>query len=176
MSVVRFIGCLHLGHEWMATHRGFESSEQHDEYLINQWNSVVNKKDLVYILGDIAMETPKFYYKLNILKGRKKVILGNHDIAKDVPELLKYVEDVSGAISYKGYILTHIPIHPSEVHFTKCNIHAHIHHKNFIPDIYVPERYGTKSKVEYSTVDKYVNVDAHLIDYKPKTLKELNLI
>ena len=50
MSNVRFIGCLHLGHEWMAKHRGFENSEKHDEHLIESWNSIVNKKDLTYIL------------------------------------------------------------------------------------------------------------------------------
>ena len=33
---VRFIGCLHLGHKWMAQHRGFQDEFYHDEYLIEQ--------------------------------------------------------------------------------------------------------------------------------------------
>lgn len=173
MSRVLMIGCLHLGHKWMAKYRGFQDEWYHDDYLMDQWNSTVDKKDLVYILGDITMETPEYYYKLDLLKGRKRVVLGNHDRPKDVPELLKYVETVSGIEYYEGFLLTHCPIHPNEISFCRGNIHAHIHHANILDDIYVPEKYGQESKVPYSTIDKYFNVDAKLLDFKPKTLEEL---
>mgnify|MGYP002477993094 CR=1 FL=1 len=60
MSVVRFIADLHLGHTNMAIKRGFLTVEEHDEYIITQWNSVVNKRDVTYILGDITMEKKSF--------------------------------------------------------------------------------------------------------------------
>ena len=107
-----FIGCLHLGHNNIAKWRGFKDSEEHDEYLIKQWNSVIKKRDMVWILGDVGMETSKYYFKLDLLNGDKKVVLGNHDKWQDVPELLKYVKGVSGMVDYKGYALTHAPIHP----------------------------------------------------------------
>jgi len=175
MSNVKFIGCLHLGHKWMAKHRGFQDEFHHDEHLIEQWNKVVHKRDLVYILGDVTMEKSEHYYRLDQLNGRKIVVLGNHDLPKHIKELLTYVESVAGMIDYKGCVLTHAPIHPSEISFCRRNIHAHIHHTNELPEVYVPERYGDKSKVEYPTLHKYICVDTHLINYQPKTLIELGI-
>lgn len=172
--MVYFIGCLHLGHESMAKYRGFSDSWEHDEWLIKCWNSVVRKKDLVYILGDITMETPEHYYKLDLLHGRKKVVLGNHDRGRDVPELLNYVEEVNGMVDYKGCALTHAPIHPNETSFYRLNIHAHIHHMNKLEDMYILDKYGQDDdRSRYFTLNKYRNVDAHLIEYKPKPLEQL---
>lgn len=155
--ITRFIGCLHFGHKNMAIHRGFVDEVEHDEYLIEQWNSVVNKKDITYILGDITMEKSFWYYQLDRLNGIKHVVLGNHDRRQDIPELLKYVNSIGGAVKYKGYILTHIPIHPNEIGRFKGNIHAHIHENTLIPNY----------------MNRYFNVDAKLIDFKPKTIYEL---
>ena len=79
MSIVRFIADLHLGHKFMATHRGFASVEEHDEHIITQWNSVVHKRDTTYILGDVTMEKAEQYALLDRLNGAKRVVLGNHD-------------------------------------------------------------------------------------------------
>ena len=162
MQQVRFIGCLHLGHENMAKRRGFTSSQEHDEYLIEQWNSVVNKHDTVWILGDVTMEKTHPYPLLKQMRGVKKVVLGNHDKPGHVPELLKYVNSVSGMVQYKGFWLTHAPVHPFEMSYGKIggNIHAHIHEAQLIPFLDYPDA-------------KYYNVDAHKIDYKPKTIEEL---
>lgn len=155
---VRFISDLHFGHENLATNlRGFSSAIEHDEYIIDQWNSIVsNKKDITYILGDITMANSRFYYLLNRLKGIKHVILGNHDRRQDIPKLLEYVDTVSGMINYKKeFILTHCPIHPSELEFRyKYNIHGHVH-ANTIPD------------------NRYINVCCEALEYKPKTIEEL---
>jgi calcineurin-like phosphoesterase family protein len=177
MSNVRFIGCLHLGHKSLATKfRGFSDAVAHDEYLIKQWNSVVYKKDLVYILGDVTMETTEHYYKLNRLNGRKIVVLGNHDLPKHVKELLNYVESVAGMVDYKGNVLTHCPIHPNEVHFCRYNIHAHLHHESKLEDCIVNDHYLDEGSKPLPTIHKYKCVDAHLINYKPKTLIELGII
>lgn len=155
---VRFISDLHFGHENMAKNlRCFESAIEHDEYIIQCWNdTVTNKKDITYILGDITMEHSKFYYLLNRLNGIKHVVLGNHDRRQDVPKLLKYVDTVSGMINYKKeFILTHCPIHPSELEYRyKYNIHGHVHVKS-IDD------------------SRYINVCCEVIDYKPKLIEEL---
>lgn len=173
MSNVRFIGCLHLGHETVAKWRGFQDSFYHDEHLIEQWNKVVNKKDLTYILGDVTMETAEHYYKLDRLKGRKVVVLGNHDKYRDIPELLKYVDGVAGMVDYKGCVLTHCPIHPSEISFCRLNIHAHIHHNNKLEELECSPRYGDEGDKKEKTAHKYKCVDAYLLDFKPKLLEEL---
>ena len=117
MSIVRFIGCLHLGHNNIAIHRGWNNAEEQDEYLIQQWNKAVSKRDTTYIVGDVTMEKPNDYYKLDQLNGRKIVVLGNHDKHQNVKQLLMHVDGVAGAVDYKGFIVTHVPIHPNEVTF-----------------------------------------------------------
>ncbi len=91
---------------------------------------------------------------LDRLNGIKKVVLGNHDSPKYVPELLKHVKFVCGIIEYKGYLLSHIPIHPCQLFRFKGNIHGHIH-ENSLED------------------ERYINVSCEVIDYLPKTLDEL---
>lgn len=174
MSTVRFIGCLHFGHKWMAQHRGFTDEFYHDEAIIDGWNSVVSKRDLTYILGDVTMETDKYYYQLDRLNGRKIVVLGNHDLPKHTRRLLNHVETVAGMVDYKGYVLTHCPIHPNEIGFCRGNIHAHIHHENKLWDLVVPERYDDPDSRMSTTLHKYHNVDAKLVNFRPISLNELN--
>jgi calcineurin-like phosphoesterase family protein len=163
MCKVRFIADLHLGHANMAKMRKFQDEFYHDEYIVDQWNSVVDKRDLTYILGDVTMENSKNYYKLNSLNGRKVVILGNHDRPQDVPELLKYVDKVSGMVKYKGIWLTHCPVHESELEYrVNKNIHGHIHEKSVMKDAYEQD-------------SRYICVSCEHVDYKPKTLEELGI-
>lgn len=153
MSKVHIIADLHFGHENIAINRGFRNSEEHDNFIIDNWNSVVHKNDWVWILGDIGMEKTSHYHLLNMLKGKKKVILGNHDLPKHVPELLKYVESVGAMVKYKGYILTHCPIHESEMRYYNINIHGHVHEK---------------------TIDdsRYLNVSCDVLNYTPMEFPE----
>lgn len=155
MCTVRFISDLHFGHKNLAqTLRGFQDEFYHDEFIIEQWNRVVGKRDLTYILGDITMEKTDHYFQLDRLNGRKYIVLGNHDLIQHIPELLKYVEKVGGMVQYKGHILTHCPIHPSELRDWGKNIHGHIHN----------------GKIDDS---RYINVSCEAVGYQPKTLDEL---
>jgi calcineurin-like phosphoesterase family protein len=175
MSTVRFIGCLHLGHDKLAQWRGFVDANQQDEYLIRQWNKVVTKKDLTYILGDVTMESNKDYYKLGKLNGRKIVVLGNHDKAKHVKDLLEYVESVAGVIGYKGCMLTHVPVHPMETGRFRANIHAHIHHNNKLVEVECPNFYQDTDSIITNTLHKYYCVDAKLLDFTPVSLVDLGI-
>jgi calcineurin-like phosphoesterase family protein len=171
MSIVRFIADLHLGHKVVAEHRGFDSVEAHDEHIISQWNSVVNKRDTTYILGDVTMEKADSYALLDRLNGVKRVVLGNHDLPKHVPALLQYVQSVSGMEKYKGIFLTHCPIHPMELeHRVSRNIHGHIHGKVVMLDVY---EYG--HKVNAIPDQRYHCVSCEQVDFVPRTLKELGI-
>lgn len=156
----------------MSQHRGFQDRFYHDEKLIHDWNLTVDKRDITYILGDITMETSEHYYQLDRLNGGKRVLLGNHDRPKDVPELLKYVDTVAGMEDYKGFVLTHCPIHPAEISFYRGNIHSHIH-ENKLQEVEYLSRYGDPGSIVEKTLHKYHCVDAHLINYRPKTIEEL---
>lgn len=166
MSVVRLIADLHFGHKGMAIKRGFQDEFYHDQTIVDNWNSVVHKRDLTYILGDVTMESKEHYYRLDEMNGRKIVVLGNHDMKNHIPELLKYVDQVAGMIKYsqKGYpkmFLTHCPIHPRELDYrVELNIHGHIHE-------YLVEDKNRKPD------KRYVCVSCEHVDYTPRTLEEL---
>ena len=171
MSTVRFIADLHLGHDNMAKRRGFQSTADHDNHIISRWNSVVSKRDLTYILGDVTMESKSHYQALDKLNGRKIVVLGNHDKASHVKDLLNHVESVSGMVKYKGIFLTHCPIHPRELEYrVSHNIHGHIH-SNYVE--YDVRLFGIKI---VSRVDRrYICVSCEHTQYLPKTLAELGI-
>jgi calcineurin-like phosphoesterase family protein len=155
----------------MAKRRGFNTIEEHDEYFVKQWNSVVAKRDLTYILGDITMESAKAYPILDRLNGRKIVVGGNHDKPGHTRELLKHVDSIAGMIQYKGIFLTHCPVHPREMKYRiKHNIHGHIH-ENFIEKEF--RFLGIKI---FSRVDRrYHCVSCEHVNYTPKSLKELGI-
>jgi calcineurin-like phosphoesterase family protein len=139
-----------LGHESIAEMRGFSSSEAHDKVLLDGINSVITKRDKLFILGDVTMENAKHYHKLDSIRGYKHVILGNHDRHTNLPELLKHVDGACGCLKYKKLaMLSHIPIHPVEFDYrVSLNIHAHLHNKA-ISD------------------PRYYNVDAARLGYVP---------
>ena len=153
MADIYFISDPHFGHINMALKRGFDTVEEHDELIVSNWNKVITKRDVVYLLGDITMEKGN-YDVLDRLNGIIKVVLGNHDMPQHVPKLLEKVNKVSGCIKWKDCILTHIPIHPMEIDRFRYNIHGHIH--------------------EYDTGHpKYINVSCETIGYTPRTFEEL---
>ncbi len=61
--------------------RPFDTVEEHDDYLVRQWNAVVRPHDTVYHLGDVCwgrggVEKFKILERLN---GNIHLIRGNHD-------------------------------------------------------------------------------------------------
>ena len=86
--------------------------------------------------------------------GRIVVVGGNHDEYKHCKHLLEHVEAIGGCVEYKGFVLTHIPIHESQIDRFRGNIHGHLH---------------------TFTIDhpKYFNASCEQIEYKPKTIEEL---
>ena len=82
-----FTSDLHLGHNNIIQYanRPFTSTESMDKTIIDNWNSVVDDKDIVFILGDFTMlGTKSWVYYLSKLKGVKYLIIGNHD--KSIPK------------------------------------------------------------------------------------------
>jgi calcineurin-like phosphoesterase family protein len=84
-----YISDLHFLHERILKlqPRPFSSIDEHDEHIIANWNAVVGDEDRVYILGDFAMQLDKQADKVrwlfSRLKGRKYLVIGNHDVDED---------------------------------------------------------------------------------------------
>ncbi len=128
-SKVRFISDLHIGHkkilEFSGILRGGLTVDEHDEWIVDSWNSVVNKRDVVWVLGDICFDKHKLHL-LGQLRGRVRVLLGNHDM-QGIPEHFRDCLSVHGLATYKGFWVSHCPIHPMELRGRKGNIHGHLH-------------------------------------------------
>ncbi len=139
MSNVFLISDTHFGHrkilEFEKEFRPFNSIEEHDEFIVNQWNKTVSKRDVVYHLGDVLFGTNAFE-SFSRLNGTIKLILGNHD-QYPTETYLQYVNKVHGSYKFDGNILTHIPIHESQFMRFKRNIHGHLHSKRLDDDRYV---------------------------------------
>ena len=160
---------LHLGHANIIKlcNRPFSNAEEMNETLVSNWNCVVSKNDIVYVLGDVAFRAP-FSMKpiLKKLNGTKHLIVGNHDTAwvKNLNPL-DYFVSVSNLLEVKD----------GETHITLCHypmiswnrsmrgavhIHGHIH--NNLHDPF----YALQNRAAY-------NAGVEVNDYKPATLEQL---
>lgn len=73
----------HFGHEMIIglCGRPFSSVEEMDAAMVNLWNDVVGKNDIVYHLGDFCFGSADYAAHIfHQLHGRKILILGNHDV------------------------------------------------------------------------------------------------
>lgn len=115
---------LHFNHQnilkYEPASRPFETVEEMNETLINNWNSYVNDEDTVFILGDLCMgQVSEAAALVNRLKGKKILVRGNHDTKGRI----KVYEEECGIevhdiyyLPYKGrfFIMCHFPIDSKE--------------------------------------------------------------
>lgn len=164
MSNKWVISDLHFGHanilKYAGNLRGGTNSQEHDEWLITQWNSVVKKNDLVYVLGDAAMNL-EAYRNFKKIKGQKHLIRGNHDI-NNARHLLDYFCDVSGLLRFKGtFWMSHAPIHSGSLRGL-YNLHGHVHQNSV-------------KKEDGSLDERYINCCVEMSYGIPQSLDELLL-
>jgi calcineurin-like phosphoesterase family protein len=126
------IADLHLGHKKLAEVRGFPSYQAHDDAIVQAWNRVVAKRDVVYVLGDV--------FRLDlvpVLNGTKKLALGNHD-QRPVRVYAELFSQVRAMFEFDGCLLTHIPVHPGQFGRYELNVHGHTHAHHLDDERYVP--------------------------------------
>ena len=119
--------------------RPFETVHEHDELVIQRWNETVTPEDYVYHLGDVAINKQIIKHGLlSRLMGHKRLVRGNHDIC-DTRDYMKDFGEIFGVrvfqpgtfknqqLEGKGFILSHIPIHPASIKEGWVNVHGHTH-------------------------------------------------
>lgn len=124
-----FISDLHLGDNQIiefGTRPDFgKTPQEHDAILLDRINSTVNKRDKLFILGDVAFSNTGIETFKQINCQNIEIIWGNHD---PIDKLLPYTQKFHGFCKYKNdFWLSHCPIHPAELRGKK-NIHGHVHH------------------------------------------------
>lgn len=114
-----YIADSHFFHETLnhkMDHRGFESVEAMNQYMLEQWNKKVRENDEVIILGDFSWgKTQETNELLGLLHGRLYLIQGNHDrflkkkeYNADRFEWIKPYEELQD--NKRKVILSHYPI------------------------------------------------------------------
>lgn len=171
--MIYYIGDMHLGHKNVIEYDGrpFESVEKMDAVLIENWNRVVKDIDDVYIIGDFVYRSShEASYYLKQLKGRKHLIIGNHDL-KTIED--KYACACFESMERMGYIkdenrdivMCHYPI--AEWNGKQRNknaayhVYSHIHNRNDVVYDFMRQQKGA------------LNAGCMINNYMPVTLSQL---
>lgn len=131
--------------------------------MVDNWNKVVKPQDKVYHLGDFCFNERVLTKFAPRLKGRKFLVMGNHDTCP-TNVYLKYFEQLHAALPFNklGIICTHIPVHSSQLEYRfKRNFHGHLH-TEVVKNPYT----GAKDH-------RYVNVSVEQINFQPVSLENL---
>lgn len=162
MRNIFIVSDTHFGHSNILKFTGndgnlirprFSSVEEMDEHMVDRWNSTVRDGDIVYHLGDVYFE--KGHQVLKRLRGRKRLILGNHDNGK-ASYLQCSFEKILMWRMFPEFncVLTHVPIHESGMFKVQYNLHGHIHQNK-------------------SPTPRHINCSVEVQDYTPKSIEEL---
>ena len=186
-----YIADLHIGCTNLYEHRTLE----HDQILKNNWNSIITNADDVYILGDIGRtgntkETEYLISQIATLKGKKHLIIGNHDNLKDIRlrqlfiEIIDYKEiiDNFNGMSHK-LILSHYPILMwNNQHKKSILLYGHLHdteedyiYQNALAMLNTSfEKHTKEGRTDCpKCIAINVGVMKEYMNYTPRTLKEL---
>lgn len=85
----RYIADLHFGHHSIIANcnRPFSSTDEMDAEIVRRWNAAVKSDDdITYVLGDYGRpgkDPLAFRRTFHSLRGRKVLVIGNHDQRKD---------------------------------------------------------------------------------------------
>ncbi len=173
--MIYFTADLHLGHHNVSALAGrpFTSTEEMDEVLIDNWNKKVKGCDTVFILGDLIVGDTDPERYLGRLKGKKILLLGNHDHGWiESVDKNKYFNKIELMIEQslfgKMFTLCHYPLTEwrnsrKEFDCKKLGflIHGHIHGR--FKELYVP----------LFTSPNALNAGVDINGYQPVTFEEL---
>ena len=101
-----------------------------NDTIIKRWNEVVSKEDIVYHLGDFAFGDKNLIQNLlSHLKGRIRLVMGNHDNYSPTTYLeLGFDRVYDKPILYNDFfILSHKPIEWLDQRGVYANLFGHIH-------------------------------------------------
>ena len=161
MRDIFIISDTHFGHENILSFtdehknvvRSFSDVDEMDALMIENWNKTVKDTDIVYHLGDVFFG--KGHQVLPFLKGRKRLVLGNHDNPKS-DHLMNNFQKIMMLRWFPEFdcVLTHVPMHESGMFKVKYNLHGHIHQKE-------------------SPTERHVNCCVEVRDYTPIAIEEI---
>lgn len=167
--MIYFTADPHFGHANIVKMCGrpFEDIEGMNEALITAWNDRVSGNDTVYIVGDMFFRCEDAESILKRLKGKKRLIVGNHDsswvgkveLGRFFISVDHYLEISDGA---HALTLCHYPLLTWKHAKKSYMIHGHIH-ANTDADFWPLLRVR----------DNVLNAGVDINGYRPVTFAEL---
>lgn len=104
-----------FGRELSAIQGGFESAEEMDEVIIDNWNSRVKPDDIVYHLGNFAWDPISAESALAFLNGTIFFVGGEYDKHMSENSLVKvgkhHLLPVISEVPKMNSVLSHWPLH-----------------------------------------------------------------
>lgn len=158
----------HFGHAKIIVYcdRPFDSVEQMNEELVDNWNELVKSTDTVYYLGDFSLKTSAMEQYAPRLNGRKILVAGNHDGCHpcnhdgklgQLSLYKKHFDEVHEELEWNGLLLHHMPYHDAVDHRYpeyrpiddgRILLHGHVHQR-------------------WTTSGRQINVGVDVWDYLP---------
>lgn len=163
MNKVFVCADLHFSHKNIIKYedRPFADTEEMDRKLIENWNSVVDKDDKVYVLGDVAFTSKtRTSYIVQQLNGKKILVMGNHDRSRPAKAWMDIGFDVVSPypIIYKEYIvMMHEPPTYFNINTPYFYIYGHVH--------------GTPDYQDHTENSACVSIER--LNYKPALLDDV---
>lgn len=160
---------LHLGHKnahKMPGRTHFETSEDHDNYIVQQIQETCGPNDFLWILGDAAF-TCEGLQKLKGLSCHLGLIGGNHDdnTAHKYLEIFdQYRGMATGTVNGFKVVYTHVPVHLACLDRWTHNIHGHLHTESI--------KYS-QAFVGHVRNPKYICVSLEQTGFKPVLISSL---
>lgn len=164
-----YIADTHFGHENIIRlcDRPFNSVDEMDIIMTNNWNKRVKPTDDVYIVGDFSYRSNKAIEYLNSLNGRKHLIIGNHDKKnlknkKFKDEFVEIKEIITVNDNGINIVLCHYPMAEWDgMYRGSWHFFGHIHNND------------NNAQRIMKTIPHAINVGVECINYIPKTAIEL---
>lgn len=164
-----YIADAHFGHENILKmcQRPFESIDAMNEALIAAWNERVTGNDTVFILGDLFFRCAAPEAILCRLKGKKRLIIGNHDSSwMGKVDLQRYFVSVDNFLEFsdgvRAITLCHYPLLTWKHKLRTYMVHGHIH--NDTTSDYYPL---------IAIRDRVLNAGVDINGFRPVTFEEM---
>ena len=178
--MIYFTSDTHFNHDkefcWKA--RGFNSVEEMNNKIMENWNNTITDEDEVYLLGDVMLgDYQKGIDILSQLKGKIYIIIGNHctqkriELYKELPNIIEVTYAKLIRIGKQHYYLSHYPTFTANYddkpyHNHIINLYGHTHQR---------DKFFTMGDPLYTEPNPFmyhVGVDSH--DCYPVSIDEIN--
>lgn len=151
-----FIADTHFGHENIIAYenRPFDTVEEMDRVMIENWNTVVKAEDEVFVLGDFSFygkdRNTEICRKLN---GRKILVMGNHDTNE--PDYYKECgfQQVNPypIIIDEFWMLSHEPLYINS-NMPYANLYGHVHSNPIYADYSKQSFCACVERIDYTPI------------------------